>query len=136
MTLRQELKRCLIEGWLTSTVCQCAAMVMIDHGIRWGNDAGKISGPLAENFLHDICMPPFPDMQVSVYIAAFYPKTSAALFQKNKNALQIFWREKQRKPNRERTLYHERVPHDKENASIKYIKLRSLSKKHDWNTVK
>lgn len=136
MTLRQELKRCLIEGWLTSTVCQCAAMTMIDHGVRWNNDAGDISAPLVENFLRDIYMPPYPYMRVSAYIAAFYPKTSAALFQQNKNVLRIFWKEKQQKPNYKKSLGYARAWDNKKDKCVRYIKLRSLSKKHDWNTVK
>jgi len=135
MTLRQEMKRCLIDGWLTHKVGQCAAMVMIDHGIQWDNGTGGLSDPLTENFLHDIRMPPYPCMPVSVYVAAFYPKTSAALFQKNKNALSIFWKEKQQKPTK-KTLRRERAPDNRKDKRVKFISLRSLSKKHDWNTVK
>lgn len=136
MTLRQELKRCLIEGWLTNKVGQCAAMVMVDRGIRWSDDAGGLSEPLVENFLHDVRMPPHPGMPVSVYIAAFYPVTSAALFRKNKNVLSIFWKEKQRKTDPKRTLRYERAGDNKKDKCVKFIALRSLSKKHDWKTVK
>ena len=135
MTLRQEMKRCLIDGWLTHKVGQCAAMVMLDHGIQQDNSFGGFSAPLIEDFLRDICMPPYFDMPVSVYISAFYPKTSAALFQKNKNVLSIFWKEKQQKPTR-KTLRRERAPDNRKDRGVKFISLRSLSKKHDWNTVK
>jgi hypothetical protein len=136
MTPRQEFKQCLIKGWLSHKVWQCASMVMIDHGIRHECDSNTPDMSRIENFLRDVEVPPFPHMTVSVYIAAFYPLTSASLFINSMTALQTFWREKQQTPDYSKTLNYERRYEKRRNKQIKFIRARELSKKHDWNTVK
>jgi len=136
MTPRQEFKQCLIKGWLSHKVWQCAAMVMIDHGIRHECDSNTPDMSRIENFLRDVEVPPFPHMTVSVYIAAFYPLTSASLFINSMTALQTFWREKQQTADYSKTLNYERRYEKRRNKQIKFIRARELSKKHDWNTVK
>lgn len=136
MTPRQEFKKCLIDGWLNTKVWQCASMIMIDHGVTHKTDSGLPNFPVIENWLWDIGVPQYLNMETCRYIAAFYPKTSAALFEKNKKALQIFWKEKQQAPNSKKTLSHERRYQNKKDKTTMFIRARSLSKKHDWKTVK
>ena len=142
MTPRQEFKQCLIKGWLTHHVWRCAAMIMIDHGIRHECDSNTPDMDRIENFLRDIEVPPYPSMTASVYIAAFYPLTSAALFMNNLTAsnilkaLHILWKEKQQTANYSKTLNYERRYEKTKNKQVKFIRARELSKKHDWNTVK
>jgi hypothetical protein len=117
-------------------------MVMIDHGIRHENENGTQDKAMIEKFLRDIEVPPYQHMAASVYIAAFYPLTSAALFMNNLTAsnilkaLHIFWKEKQQAANYSKTLNYERRYEKTKNKQVKFIRARELSKKHDWNTVK
>jgi hypothetical protein len=142
MTPRQEFKQCLIKGWLTHKVWQCAAMVMIDHGIQHENESGTPDTAMIENFLRNIEVPPYQNMAASTYIAAFYPLTSTALFMNNLTAsnilkaLHIFWREKQQTADYSKTLAYKHQYEKIRNKQIKFIRARDLSKKHDWNTVK
>jgi len=136
MTPRQEFKQCLMKGWLTHHVWRCAAMIMIDHGIRHECDSNTPDIDRIENFLRDIEVPPYPSMTASVYIAAFYPLTSAALFLNNMMALRIFWKEKQCLPDFKKTLTYERQAENKEVKETRVLSMRNLSKKHDWKTVK
>jgi hypothetical protein len=136
MTPRQEFKQCLIKGWLTHRVWQCAAMVMIDHNIKYENENGTPNMAIIQNFLRTVQVPLYPDLSVSVYIAAFYPATSASLFLNNSTSLHIFWKEQQRAADYSKSLGYERKYEKLKNKQIKFISLRSLSKKHDWKTVK
>ena len=136
MTPRQKFKKCLIDGWLTTKVWQCAAMIMIDYGLVHQTASELPNFPLIENWLWDIGVPQYSSMETCRYIAAFYPRTSAALFEKNKEALQIFWKEKQQAPDQKKTLAYGRRYQNKKDKTIRFIPLRSLSKKHDWKTVK
>ena len=136
MNSRQKFKQCLVRGWLTHRVWQCAAMVMIDEGIIYDKENKNPDMARIENFLRDIVVPPYQQMQVSRYIAAFYPKTSEALFENNPRALQIFWKEKQQLADRTKTLKYERASENRKNKQILFIKLRELTKWHDWKTVK
>ncbi len=135
MSLRQKFKQCLLSGWLTHKVWQCAAMIMIDAGLKYGMETTRPHDAIIENFLRDIKVPPYPNMSVCTYIAAFYPKTSGALFE-GKEALQIFWKEKQRAADYTRTLRSERAYANKKEKTRIFIRLRDLSKQHDWKTVK
>ena len=136
MTQRQEFKQCLIKGWLTHRVWQCAAMIMIDHGIRHEHDSKIPDMDRIETFLRDIEVPQYPQMSVSIYIAAFYPMTSAALFINSMIALQTFWREKQSQPHPSQWKSYGRQHENAKDKQIKFIKLRELSKQYDWKTVK
>lgn len=135
MTPRQKFKQCLLSGWLTHNVWQCAAMIMIDEGLKYTMENTKPNEAVIENFLRDIEVPPYPNMTVCRYIAAFYPRTSRALFAK-KAALEIFWKEKQQAADYTKTLHSERRQENKKDKTTIFIPLRSLSKKHDWKTVK
>lgn len=135
MTPRQKFKKCLLSGWLTHNVWQCAAMIMIDEGLKYTMENRKPNEAVIENFLRDIKVPPYQNMTVCRYIAVFYPRTSRALFAK-KAALEIFWKEKQQAANYTKTLRSERRQEDKKDKTTIFIPLRSLSKKHDWKTVK
>ena len=136
MTPRQQFKQCLIKGWLSHKVWQCASMIMIDHGIRYENENGTQDKAMIEKFLRDIEVPPYQHMAASVYIAAFYPLTSAALFLNNRMALRIFWKEKQRAPDFKKTLTYERQTANRQVKETKILSMRNLSKWHDWKTVK
>ena len=136
MTPRQEFKQCLIKGWLTHKVWQCAAMVMIDHKIQYEHKDGTPNIIIIENYLRAIEVPHYLNMNVSTYIAAFYPLTSAALLTENATALHIFWKEKQQAADYSKTLAYKHRYEKIRNKQIKFIKARELSKKHDWNTVK
>lgn len=135
MTPRQKFKQCLLSGWLTHNVWQCAAMIMIDEGLKYTMENTKPNEAVIENFLRDIKVPPYPNMTVCRYIAVFYPRTSRALFAK-KAALEIFWKEKQQSADYTKTLRSERRQEDKKDKTTIFIALRSLSKQHDWKTVK
>lgn len=135
MTPRQKFKRCLLSGWLTHNVWQCAAMIMIDEGLTYTMENTKPNEAVIENFLRDIKVPPYQNMTVCRYIAVFYPRTSRALFAK-KAALEIFWKEKQQAADYTKTLRSERRQENKKDKTTIFIPLRSLSKKHDWKTVK
>lgn len=136
LTPRQEFKKCLIDGWLTTKVWQCATMIMIDHGVTHETSNGLPNFPLIENWLWDIGVPKYPNMEACRYIAAFYPRTSAALFEKSKDVLKIFWKEKQQAPDSKDMLSRERRYQNKKDKTVIFVRLRSLSKKHDWKTVK
>ena len=135
MTPRQKFKECLLSGWLTHNVWQCAAMIMIDKGLEYAMENTKPNEARIEDFLRDIKVPPYPNMTVCRYIAVFYPKTSSALFEK-KAALEIFWKEKQQAADYTKTLRSERRRENRKEKTHIFIRLRSLSKQHDWKTVK
>ena len=76
---------------------------------------------------------------VSTYLATYYPQTSAALFEgKSKSdALKIILAEKANKKDfkNDGSLRQIKKAHQRAD-NYTTIKARSLSKKHDWNTVK
>lgn len=75
--------------------------------------------------------------QVSVYLAAFYPKTSEALFSgvSKDVAFGIFLKEKKTKSFKKHPKKELQVE-DRKMRGVRTIKARSLGKRHDWNTVK
>jgi hypothetical protein len=136
VTPRQEFKQCLIKGWLTHSVWQCAIMIMVDHKLPYKYSGHSPDMGVIRNFLRDIGVPPYAHMMVSVYIAAFYPMTSAALFMNQVNILRIFWREKAQLPDINLSLAYSREEENLKDRQVRYIFLRNLSKWRDWKTVK
>jgi len=137
MTPRQQLKKCLMKGWLNGNVCLCVAMVLIDYKRPWSkNNSTLVNFPYIEDFMREVGMPLYPWMRVSTYIAHFYPKASDAIFNGNPNAFRIFCKETQRTGDPTKSLRYEHRKEARENKMTKFISLRGLSKKHDWNTVK
>ena len=135
-------KRCLIDAWPNGRVEYCAHMVMIDvkFPIHLLDQTWCIFRDCFA-FISHLRMPsPIMTGIVSTYIAKHYQKTSAALFDgKSKEVcLQIFLSEKGAKHvprKRSGSAFEAREEYKKSNAYVT-IKMRSLSKKHDWNTVK
>ena len=135
-------KKCLIDSWPTGRVEYCAHMIMLDVGFP----IHLINGIWCDfkdcfMFVEHLKMPRIRSTgHVSTYIANYYPKTSNALFDgKSKDlCLQIFMAEKGSKhipPNRAGSA-NEAQNELKKASSYVRIKMRSLSKNHDWKTVK
>ena len=135
-------KKCLIDSWPNGRVEFCAHMIMLDvkFPIHLINGLWCFFTDTSA-FVKHLKMPQIrPTNLVATYIANFYPKTSAALFDgKSKDlCLQIFMAEKGSKnlpPNRAGSAT-EAQKELKKSESYVTIRMRSLSKKHDWRTVK
>ena len=132
-------KKCLVDAWPTGKVTHCAHMVMIDVKFpvhlmdTWWCVMRDINA-----FALSINMPSFfAKTNVSTYLAMYYPKTSAALFEgKSKDeAFKIIMGEKADRSKR-KTVYQEARAEFRKSDKYITIKARSLSKNHDWNTVK
>ena len=145
-------KRCLIDAWPHSYAYMCAAMVMKDFGLLKLKPNGELCYPELLAFVSSFNMPsdlvgmkrvnknPYNDSlhsQVAVYISAFYPKTSEALFSGASKdvAFGIFMKEKKTAPFKKR-VFNELKAEDRKMRGVRTIKARSLDKRHDWNTVK
>lgn len=134
-------KKCLVDAWPSSRSEYCAHMVMIDVKFPVHLIDGCWCAMRDINaFLVSINMPPtYAKANVSTYLANFYPKTSAALFDgKSKDeAFKIIMGEKaNKKPGSKRGSIKEAREEYRKAEGYKMIDMRSLSKKHDWNTVK
>ena len=135
-------KKCLIDAWPSGRVQNCAHMVMIDVGFPI-HLVNSIWCDFKDCFMfvEHLKMPRIRSTGlVSTYIANYYPKTSTALFDgRSKDiCLQIFMAEKGSKtvpPNRVGSA-SEAQDELKKTSSYLTIKMRSLSKSHDWKTVK
>jgi len=132
-------KKCLVDAWPEGKVTYCAHMVMIDVKFpihlmdTWWCVMRDINA-----FTLSINMPhTWAKANVSSYLATFYPKTSAALFEgKPKDeAFKIIMGEKAVRSNK-KSVYQKAKEEFKKADNYTTIKARSLSKKHDWNTVK
>jgi len=134
-------KKCLVDAWPEGKVAYCAHMVMIDVKFPIHlMDADWCVRRDTDAFVQSINMPsPFVKANVSTYLAMYYPKTSAALFEgKSKEyAFKIIMGEKANKtPQKHNNSVQEARAAHKKAAGYMPVELRSLSKKHDWNTVK
>ena len=132
-------KKCLVDAWPTGKVTHCAHMVMLDvkFPVHLMDTLWCVMRDI-NAFALSINMPtPFAKTNVSTYLATYYPKTSAALFEgKSKDeAFKIIMGEKADRSNR-KTVYQEARAESRKSDKYITIKARSLSKKHDWNTVK
>jgi hypothetical protein len=135
-------KKCLIDSWPNGRVEFCAHMVMIDVGfpIHLINNLWCFFNDTSA-FVQHLKMPQMrPTNGVATYLANHYPKTSTALFDgKSKEAcLQVFMAEKGSKGFPTKTEGSARTAKQilrKEEAYVT-IRMRSLSKNHDWKTVK
>lgn len=141
MSAYSDFKRCLIDGWPNAPVRHCAQMVMRDYGLKCEVESLLPDNNRIMNFVQSLKMPFIDSLLhnvVSVYLAACYPNTSAALFDgAGKNAaFSIFIKEKKRAPKRKRSLVSEFKPSEKKDKAIVFIRARQLDKKHDWHTVK
>jgi len=143
MSAYKDFKSRLIEMWPNGLVWNCAVAVMIDHSVTQQETDKKrmFSKEQIIEFIEKfkmIC--PHGRSQVSTYISRFYPRTSSVLFDgADKNiALKIFMAEKKNVGivKRKGSITEVRAETKKHDKQIKFIKARSLSKKHDWSTVK
>lgn len=133
------LKRCLIDGWPDASLSNCAAMVLLDTKTP-GNGIGIAR---IEDLFHTVKMPISRAKSVSVYLAACYPKTSAALFdaRPKDECFKILLNEKHINPSARNSIRtFARKEYKAQVAAAGgvtwFIRARTLSKKHDWNTVK
>ena len=145
MTPYGAFKHCLLEGILTHKVRDIAAMIMADSGkcVVKENWAGYFVWDYTEikNWLVSMNMPTeYLASSVSVYLATYYPLTYQAFLDgKSKDVLRgVILKEKKRKRNSSNEIGHKegRYYQKRKNSEIFTIKARSLSKNHDWNTVK
>lgn len=135
-------KTCLVDAWPEGKAAHCAHMVMIDIGfpIHLVDGAWCVFRDI-QAFTMSINMPtPISGRaNVSSYLATNYPKTSAALFDgKSKEfATKILMAEKANKSAQRRAgSFKEAKKEAKKADNYITIKMRSLTKKYDWNTVK
>lgn len=134
-------KKCLVDAWPNGKVEYCAHMVMID--VRFPIHLIDFNWCVLRDinaFILSINMPQaYVKANVSTYLATYYPQTSAALFEgKSKSdALKIILAEKANKKDfkNDGSLKQIKKAHQWADNYIT-IQARSLSKKHDWNTVK
>lgn len=133
MTPYTAIKRCLIDAWPNSTSINCASMVAIDFGVYEGD------GRSGRKLLDSVKMNP-QSLAVTHYLAAFYPKTSDALYNgaSKDEAYRILLSEKKIKADHSKAfvLRPEVRKSDIDAARTIFIRARSLDKKHDWHTVK
>lgn len=135
-------KKCLIDSWPNGRVEYCAHMIMIDVGfpIHLLDNAWCFFTDTSA-FVQHLKMPQMrPTNAVATYIADYYPKTNNALFDgKSKDlCLQIFMAEKGSKklPTKQSGSANEAQKELRKANSYVTIRMRSLSKNHDWKTVK
>jgi hypothetical protein len=135
-------KKCLVNAWPNGKVHPCAHMIMIDVKFPFHliDQMWCVMRDSVE-FIKHINMPlPMLKHDVATYIATYYPKTSAALFDGKSKAvaLQIMMAEKAVKnPNlKMENSYVEAKKEHRKADSYRHVSLRSLSKQHDWKTVK
>ena len=134
-------KKCLVDAWPNGKAANCAHMVMIDIGfpIHLIDGVWCVRRDIHEFTASINMIEPLPSANVSTYLATHYPKTSSALFNgaSKADALKIILKEKAcKKLQSGRGSFKEAKHEAKKAASYRTIKMRSLSKKHDWNTVK
>ena len=137
MTKYTAFKRCIIEAWPNSTVYFCASMVMLDFGMPL-DDGDHIA---QHDFVKSLNMPSVLT-PTALYLARHYPKTSKALFDERSKdeALAIFLRERAMESRQKRKLSTreslDRRNYARDARRTRFIRARSLSKEHDWSTVK
>ena len=150
MTPYSQFKLCLIGGWPSAKMADAMVSCLLDFGeaapfpvyeICIGSYFQKsISIHNFDQFLNSINMPTARiASNVSLYLARFYPQTSAFLFEGGSKevAIKIFLKEKKiRIRHVTRGSFSEARNAFRKAAGYKRISLRSLSKKHDWNIVK
>ena len=150
MTPYAQFKLCLIGGWPSAKMRAVMVSCLLDfgeaspfpvHEICIGSYFQKgISTNDFDQFLNSINMPTIRvNADVSLYLARFYPQTSAFLFEggSKEAAIKIFLGEKKARVRFvERGSFDEAKKEFRKAAGYKAIRLRSLSKAHDWNTVK
>ena len=141
MTPYVAMKTALIKAWPYQNVLWVAKDVMQGMQIKCRHPSGNIDTAKVMQFMQSLNMHNYTDCSVTMYIATHYPKTSAALYdgQSKDVALSIFFKEKKLPIHRGKGF----LSQDKEikreasrRRATRTIKARSLSKKHDWNTVK
>jgi len=134
-------KKCLVDAWPNGRAANCAHMVMIDIGFPIHLiDNLYCAHRDIHAFTTSINMPvPLLSENMSTYLAKYYTKTSSALFNgaSKEDALKIILKEKAcKKLQRGTGSFEEAKKEMKKASSYRRVKLRELSKKHDWNTVK
>ena len=141
MTPYVAMKTALIKAWPYQRVLWVAQAVMQGMQIECRHPSGNTDMEKVIQFMKSLNMPKYIGCAVTMYIATYYPKTSAALYdgQSKDVALSIFFKEKKLPIHRGKGF----LSQDKEikreasrRRATRTIKARSLSKKHDWNTVK
>ncbi len=140
MTLYTDIKKTMIEAWPESRVSNVVHMVAIDHKIKVPLDGQTwITIECMNDILKSVGMPQARYASaLSTYIANHYPATSSALFagRDKSECLKIMMREKALALSKNKSLFGEAMKEAKKEQAFVTIKARSLSKKHDWSTVK
>tara|TARA_R110002126_G_scaffold167341_1_gene315802 strand:+ start:323 stop:751 length:429 start_codon:yes stop_codon:yes gene_type:complete len=142
MTPYIAFKRALIDGCLTCPVTRIAEMIMIDVGLPHQKIVSNWPDYDAINkFIISMNMPRmYGKEMVSVYLASYYPMTyNAFLDGKPKEYLyRLIAKEKKRKNGMESNPFvKEKHSYERtKDSRVRRLRMRSLSKAHDWNTVK
>jgi hypothetical protein len=145
MTPYLSFKRALVDAWPKNVkVYDIAAMVMIDNGMDWKKtwNTGAVFSSLekAADFVRSVKMPDRVGLDVSLYMAVFYPATSSLLCSgASKDVVfNAIRKEKASKAVAKKKLAREteRTKYKREEKTTHFIHASSLTKKHDWHTVK
>ena len=150
MSFYSDFKKCLIDAWPNGTVFRAAICVAIDCRDRLpiAIRDKTIGGFLQLSFSQDdfdklvsgINMPTCSLLSlITVYLSDFYPATSAMLFDgisKDVCYKHFLKEKKSRRSFVTRGSLNEARSNFGKSAGYKLIRLRELSKKHDWNTIK
>jgi len=130
----------MIEAWPESRVSNVVHMVAIDHKMEVAvSEQNWITTKCMNDILTSVGMKRAKYAgALATYIANHYPATSSALFagRDKSECLKIMMREKARALPNSKSLFGEAMKAAKKEQAFVTIKARSLSKKHDWNTVK
>lgn len=144
MTPYIAFKRALIDGCLTCPVTRIAEMIMIDVGLSHQKivyDGFWPDYDAINKFIVSMNMPKmYGKEMVSVYLASYYPMTyNAFLDGKPKEYLyRLIVKEKKRKNGMESNPFvKEKHSYERtKDSMVRRLSMRSLSKAHDWKTVK
>jgi hypothetical protein len=144
MTPYQTFKRIMIDAWPNGRVEAALHMALIDCKIAIPLlDGLYIKYQTFDEYMQKFNMPSARiPAHISTYLAAWYPKTSAALFDgaSKDAAYAILLSEKKQKINANQRKSAGASNDAKKELmkakAVKFIHLRELSKKHDWKTVK
>lgn len=144
----KQFKRILIDAWPNGKAYNIAVMAMIDFDISWTLPNKDLDFEAACKFVQGINMPCRPGrfitgnaghlmMEVSVYIAAFYPRTSVLLFDGgSKDVAYACFLQEGKRPLQHKGQKKMRKRESDKQRSFITIRARTLNKRHDWKTVK
>ena len=128
-SLKKAFMRYMVEAWPSSYIYNVTDMVRADYGI-FGKE---MNGP---NFLAYLELPHHP-MNASFFFASYFPKTSRALFAKvDKNLCIRLAQSEKQTGGLVKSIRVEFSADIRRRKSTRFVNLRSLDRKNDWNTIK